>query len=145
AAQNLPPAAGVEPGRVDLLRPANIPADIVATLLYSVTGRPFRELYDMACEWSQARRAEVIDVALRSRTRRDEILAGFRGGLYAYDVTIDIGAFRDLQRHRRCQKFRQPYTGRLGHDTPALIADAGASKVYESAMSAAFEAMQSLP
>jgi thymidylate synthase ThyX len=145
AAQNLPPAASVEPGRVDLLRPANIPADIVATLLYSVTGRPFRELYDMACEWSQARRAEVIDVALRSRTRRDEILAGFRGGLYAYDFTIDIGAFRDLQRHRRCQKFRQPYTGRLGYDTPALIADAGASKVYESAMSAAFEAMQSLP
>ena len=50
-----------------------------------------------------------------------------------------------MQRHRRCQKFRQPYTGRLGYDTPALVADAGANKVYESAMSAAFEAMQSLP
>ena len=45
-------------------------------------------------------------------TRRDEILAGFRGGLYAYDFVIDIGAFRDLHRHRRCQKFRQPVVPR---------------------------------
>lgn len=145
AAQNLPPAAGMEPGRVDLLRPANVPADIAATLLYPVTGRPFRELYDLACGWSAAQRAEVFDVALGSRTRRDEILAGFRGGLYAYDFTIDIGAFRDLQRHRRCQKFRQAYNGRLGFDTPGLIADTSAATVYQAAMNSAFDAMRQLP
>ena len=100
--------------RVDLIRPTDVPADIVATLLYPVTDRPFRELYEMACDWSDRQRAEVIDVALGSRTRRDEILPGFRGGLYAYDIVIDIGAYRDLHRHRRCQKFRQAYSGRLG-------------------------------
>ena len=68
--------------------------DIAATLLYTVTTRPFRELYDLACTWSERQRAEVIDVALKSRTRRDEILAGFRGGLYAYDMVMDIGAYR---------------------------------------------------
>ncbi|HEY1184671.1 MAG TPA: FAD-dependent thymidylate synthase, partial [Bryobacteraceae bacterium] len=108
AAQNLPPRAqAAEPPRVDLVRPAQVAADIVATLLYPVTDRPFRELYEMARAWSEPRRAEVIDVALQSRTRRDEILSGFRGGLYAYDFVIDIGAYRDMQRHRRCQKFRQ--------------------------------------
>jgi thymidylate synthase ThyX len=145
AAQNLPPAAGTEPGRVDLLRPTNTPADIAATLLYPITSRPFRELYELACGWSDAVRAEVIGVALGSRTRRDEILAGFRGGLYAYDFVIDIGAFRDLHRHRRCQKFRQAYSGSLGYDMPALIAEAGALEVYEPAMRAALDAMQSLP
>src|SRR5262249_17819415 len=133
AEQNLPPVAGAEPGRVDLLRPTNTPADIAATLLYPVTNRPFRELYGLACGWSGAMRAEVIDVALGSRTRRDEILAGFRGGLYAYDFVIDIGAFRDLHRHRRCQKFRQAYSGQLGYDTPALIAEAKAAKIYQPA------------
>ena len=112
--------------RVDLVRPTNVPADIAATLLYPVTDRPFRELYELACAWSERQRAEVIDVALRSRTRRDEILAGFRGGLYAYDIVIDIGAYRDLHRHRRCQKFRQAYSGKLGFDTPELVAEAGA-------------------
>ncbi|HEY1221536.1 MAG TPA: FAD-dependent thymidylate synthase, partial [Bryobacteraceae bacterium] len=80
--------------------------------------------------------------ALQSRTRRDEILSGFRGGLYAYDFVIDIGAYRDMQRHRRCQKFRQEYAGTLGYETPALIAEAGAAKIYDCAMDAAFIAMR---
>jgi thymidylate synthase ThyX len=144
ARQNLPAAAGAEPGRVDLVRPTNVPADVVATLLYPATNRPFRELYEMACGWSAAQRAEVIDLSLRGRTR-EEIPAGFRGGLYAYDFTIDIGAYRDLQRHRRCQKYRQAYTGDLGFDTPKLVSEAGAADVYKPAMAAALATMHRLP
>jgi thymidylate synthase ThyX len=147
AEQNLPHAApgGAPPERVDLVRPANVPADIAATLLYPVTDRPFRELYEIACGWSERRRAEVMDVALGSRARRDEILAGFRGGLYAYDFVMDIGAYRDLHRHRRCQKFRQAYSGNLGFDSPKLVAESGAGELYDSAMGAAFETMRRLP
>ena len=145
AAQNLPPASPASPAAVDLVRPAGVPADIVATLLYPVTDRPFRRLYEMARDWSDRRRAEVMDVALQSRTRRDEILAGFRGGLYAYDFVIDVGAYRDLHRHRRCQKFRQPYSGNLGYDTPKLVAECGAADIYRAAMDAAFESMRRLP
>src|SRR5262245_10503164 len=54
ASQNLPARSGDEPGRVDLLRPANVPADVAATLLYPVTDRPFRELYELACGWGEA-------------------------------------------------------------------------------------------
>ncbi len=144
ARQNLPAPAGLEPGRVDLLKPAHVAADIVATLLYPVTSRPFRELYEMACGWSDRQRAEVIDMALRGRTR-EEIPAGFRGGPYAYDFTIDIGAYRDLQRHRRCQKYRQAFTGDLGFDMPRLVGDAGATEIYEGAMRSALDTMHRLP
>lgn len=145
AAENLGKPLGAEPPRVDLLRPANTPADITATLLYPVTDRPFRELYDMAAGWSAAQRAEVLDVAMQSRTRRDELLAGFRGGLYAYDFVIDIGAYRDLHRHRRCQKFRQAFTGRLGYDTPKLVEECGAAEAYRPAMARALDTMRELP
>ena len=145
AAQNLPARAANEADRVDLIRPTNVPADIAATLLYPVTARPFRELYELACTWSERQRAEVIDVALQSRTRRDEILSGFRGGLYAYDMVMDIGAFRDLHRHRRCQKFRQAYSGNLGFDTPKLVTESGAGEIYGAAMQAALAAMHRLP
>jgi len=145
AEQNLPPAWAETPERVDLLRPASVPADIVATLLYPVTRHSFRELYEMAAGWSERRRAEVIDVALASRTRRDEILAGFRGGLYAFDMAIDIGAFRDLHRHRRCQKFRQAYSGELGFETPRLVGESGATEIYQSAMRQAFDTLRRLP
>jgi hypothetical protein len=89
-AEPAPRAGRARPRRS--LRPTNVPADIAATLLYPVTDRPFRELYELACAWSERQRAEVIDVALAIAHRRDEILAGFRGGLYAYDMVIDIGA-----------------------------------------------------
>ena len=145
ARENLPPAAGSAAETVDLLRPAEIAADIVATLLYPVTNRPFRELYEMAVSWSAARRREVIDVALAPRTRRDEMLTGFRGGLYAYDMAIDIGAYRDLHRHRRCQQFRQAYDGQLGYDTPELVEKAGAGEIYRRALDSAWEAMAALP
>ncbi len=127
------------------MRPTIVAADIAATLLYPVTDRPFRELYELACGWSAAQRAEVIGVALGSRTRRDEILAGFRGGLYAYDIVMDIGAYRDLHRHRRCQKFRQSYSGRLGFDTPKLVEESGAGGIYRDAMEQALAAMRALP
>lgn len=145
AAQNLPAAAGGACGRVDLMRPADPPADAVATALYPVTDRSFRELYEMAAGWSAARRAEVIDVALQSRTRRDDLPAAFRGGPYVYDLVIDVGAYRDLHRHRRCQQMRQAYTGRLGFDTPRLVTEAGVAGFYDAAMNAAFAAMRQVP
>ena len=145
AKENLPPRSMAEPGRVDVLRPSSTPAEIVATLLYPVTGRPFRELYEMAAGWSEARRAEVIDVATASRTRRDELLREFRGGLYAFDLVIDIGAYRDLHRHRRCQQYRQEYGWTLGHETPAGIEESGSSGEYERALRAARESAGFLP
>jgi thymidylate synthase ThyX len=145
AEQNLPRAAGGAAPRVDLVKPTDVPADIAATLLYPVTDRPFRELYELARAWSAAMRAEVMDVAMASRTRRDEIAPGFRGGLYAYDMVIDVGAYRDLHRHRRCQKFRQEYSGALGYDTPQLVADAGATEIYRAAMESAWGSRKALP
>jgi thymidylate synthase ThyX len=146
ARQNLKlDAPDAAPLTVDLTRPIDTHADIVATLLYSVTDAPFRALYDAAREWPAARRNEVIDTALRSRSRRDELLRGFRGGLYAFDMVMDIGAYRDLHRHRRCQQFRQAYTGRLGYDTPESLIDAGLRDSYDAVMARTLGAMDQLP
>lgn len=145
AEQNLPPSAGVAAEPVDLLRPADVPADVAATLLYPVTDRPFRELYELARGWSAALRAEVFDLALRSRTRRDELLRGFRGGLYAFDIVMDVGAWRDLHRHRRCQQFRQEYSTSLGFETPEILAEAGLGAMYSNAINDAFSATGALP
>ena len=80
-----------------MLKPADTLADIVATLLYPVTDWPYRELYETGVvPGAPARRNEVIDVALQSRTRRDELLRNFRGAPYVFDIVMDIGAYRDL-------------------------------------------------
>ncbi len=145
AKQNLPTASGQDCTDMDLLRPSDVPADIVATLLYPVTDRPYRELYELARSWSAAQRAEVMDVALKSRTRKDDLIRGFRGGLYVYDIVMDIGAYRDMHRHRRCQQYRQAYDGRLGFETPAVVEKAGLTQAYMEAMSSVFATMSKLP
>ena len=109
-----------------------------------MTDRPYRELYEITSSWSDARRNEVIGVALRSRTRRDQLLRGFRGGLYAFDILMDIGAYRDLHRHRRCNQFRQAYGGKLGYDTPDAIVETGLKPMYDSLIEDTFTAMSRL-
>jgi thymidylate synthase ThyX len=145
AGQNLPAPAGMAVDSVDLLRPADPAADIVATLLYPVTNRPFRELYELARGWSAARRREVLELGARSRTDRDELLRGFRGGPFAFDIVMDIGAYRDLHRHRRCHQFRQAYCASLGFETPAAVNEAGMAEVYHKAIEEALATAAALP
>jgi thymidylate synthase ThyX len=144
-AANLPAPATAGVDRVDLIKPADSAADIVATLLYPVTDRPYRELYEFALALGAGPRREVLDLGLRSRTSRDELARGFRGGVYVYDIVMDIGAYRDLHRHRRCQQFRQAYTARLGFETPQTIVEAGLAEVYDDAMRQAIETLHALP
>jgi len=144
AQQNVQLADG-EARRVDLIKPADALAEIVATLLYPVSDAPFRALYEMACSWNTARRTELLEIAVRSRSERDDLLRGFRGGQYCFDMLIDIGAYRDMHRHRRCHQYRQAYSGRHGYDAPAALHAAGADQIYRNAMDSALAAMQELP
>ena len=133
------------PEQVHLTKPTDALADIVATLLYPATDRPYRDLYELAMSWSAAQRNEVIDLAARSRTRRDDLARNFRNAPYVYDIVMDIGAYRDLHRHRRCQQFRQPYSTALGFETPDVIAEAGLSEPFHSLVSNTFGASRELP
>jgi thymidylate synthase ThyX len=146
AAQNLGAHTSAAPtDDVDLIKPSETAADVVATLLYPVTDWPYRELYERACSWNAARRNEVIDAALQSRTRRDELLRNFRSEPYVFDIVMDIGAYRDLHRHRRCQQFRQNYSAKLGFETPAAIAEAGLSERYTALLSHVDNLASTLP
>ena len=145
AEQNLPAASGDAVRAVELVKAADTLADIAATLLYPVTSRPYRELYELACSWPRPRLQEVVDVALGKRSHRDELLRAFRGGTYVFDMTIDIGAYRDLHRHRRCHQFRQEYTWAHGWETPPTMAESGADEIYQRAMREAAAVAAQLP
>jgi thymidylate synthase ThyX len=138
AAQNLSLRSVDGVPDVDLVRPRDPLDEIAATLLYAVTAAPFRVLLDEVSGWSRERRREVLDVALKNRDRRDEMLREFRGGYgYIFDIVTDIGGYRDLHRHRRCQQIRQEFTDDLGYETPPLVEQAGVTSLYENALTGA--------
>jgi hypothetical protein len=120
-------------------------SEIAATLLYPVCDHPFRAIWETVRHWSRERKAEVLDVATGPRGTRDDLLRGFRGGQYCFDMLIDIGAYRDMHRHRRCHQYRQPYTGLHGYDVPALVSESGAEEVYRVAMDKVLATMPDLP
>ena len=145
ARQNLRVEAAAA-GRVELIRPTDTLTEIAATLLYPVCDAPFRALYETVREWSTARKKEVLDAAVRSRGARADLLRGVRGGQDCFDMLIDIGAYRDLHRHRRCHQYRQAYTGQHGYEVPSALTEApGAEAAYRAAMDAALGAMRELP
>ncbi len=92
-----------------------------------------------------AKRQEMLSVALGARNRRDDLPRHFRSTPYVFEFVTDIGAYRDLHRHRRCQQFRQHYTNQLGYETPELLAKCGAETIYAEALSATTAAIAKLP
>jgi thymidylate synthase ThyX len=145
AADHLPRHQDRQTPAVDLLEPTNQIADICATLLYGVTDRPFRELYELACGWTSKQQQEILYLATAGRGRGEELPRQFRTAPYVFDIVMDIGAYRDLHRHRRCYQFRQQYTHSLGYEIPELLGKCGAQEVFERALEQVNTAIQSLP
>ncbi len=84
-------------------------------------------------------------MALGSRGQRDDLLRNFRTAPYVYDIAMDIGAYRDLHRHRRCQQFRQAYSARLGFEIPEAIETAGLRDFYAALLSDVTACVNRLP
>ena len=137
ASQNFDPGSYAAPRAVDLVQPSNALDESVASWLYAVTEHPFRVILDAVGGWSTARKLEVLDTALEGRHLRDELMQPFRSGYrYVFDIVCDIGAYRDMHRHRRCQQIRQSFSDRLGCERPELLDQAGVGEIFDRALAA---------
>lgn len=110
-----------------------------ATLLYTVSDYPYTHLLTAAKLMGSEARYGLLKAALGTRSRHDELPREFRSAPFAFDMVMDIGAYRDLHRHRRCQQFRQEYTADLGYEIPEDVIHAGVYDEYCHAMSRAHE------
>jgi hypothetical protein len=122
---------------VDLIE-AHSPLDeLTATLLYRVSHAPYRKILAVVRDWSERQKQETIEVALRKRGPYDELIKEFRSGYaFLFDILMDIGGWRDLHRHRRCQQVQQNFTTLHGYEVPPLLSEAGLQQDYCAAMDA---------
>jgi hypothetical protein len=129
---------------VDLVPDHPLEIEIAATLLYRVSRHPYRQILEAVSGWSEAKRREVVDAALAGRGREEllpELQSGYR---LIFDVLMDIGGWRDMHRHRRCQQVRQPFTFAHGCATPSALTEAGAESEYRVAIDRAASAAREL-
>jgi thymidylate synthase ThyX len=126
---------------VDLLEDEPLEIELATTLLYEHSRHPYRQLRELVSELSQARREEIIDLGMRHRGAHDELLRPFCAGQkFRFDILMDIGAYRDLHRHRRCVQIHQEYCFAHGFDTPREIQEAGHGELYAETMQRAARA-----
>ncbi len=136
---------------VDLVeRTETLEVELAATLLYSVSHHPYRQIRDVIASLPEARTAEIIEIGLQHRGRHDELLRAFHAGAaLRFDILMDIGGFRDMHRHRRCTQIIQQFTHLHGYETPhsgdaAGLAEAGILAEYQASMEAAFAASRKI-
>lgn len=141
--------AGIEPDHragVDLLEDEALEVEIAATLLYPHCHHAYRQVRAVVSGLEAARRGEILDLAQAHRGHYDELLREFQSGQrFRFDILMDIGAFRDMHRHRRCVQIHQGYTAQHGYDTPELIATCGAAERYHATMARLRSASEQLP
>jgi thymidylate synthase ThyX len=71
---------------------------------------------------------------MEARPEYAEVPDIFKTIKITFDLTMDFGAFRDLQRHRRCEQFVEPLTTNYGYLVPDDIADSELELEYRDAM-----------
>ncbi len=118
---------------------------IAAAALYAVSELPDERLLAIAESMSPGKRAEIVAAMVGNRlNRRHKPGRAMERSAYRFDVKCDIGAFRDLQRHRLMTLEWQRYSTRLGYDTPDQIADHGMASDWSSLMDDAGELYEDL-
>jgi len=130
---------GVEPkaassNGVKLHMPMSGASEILATLLYPGSREPYRSTLSFvkSLQWDEVKAG--LKAAVAHRSSHDELPREFRDQAHTFEIVCDLGAYRDLHRHRRCQQIRQDYTIMHGYETPELIEAAGCTGLYQDAI-----------
>jgi thymidylate synthase ThyX len=128
----------------------SLEVELAATLLYSASHHPYRQIRDLVAALPEARVEEIVALGLRHRGRHDEALRAFHAGAaLRFDILMDIGGFRDMHRHRRCTQIIQAFTALHGYETPTsgdlgpdvhILAEAGILDEFQSAIEVAHAA-----
>lgn len=107
---------------------------IVASILYKYSTLPHRQIKEQVKNFSAKQKLAVIkEVVKRRQVRQHRLIRAFENTYYKFDIVTNLGAYRDLHRHRMLTQERQRFTTELGLDVPADLISAKMDKAYVDA------------
>lgn len=121
---------------VNLAEQSTLQGDLLTGLLYSAdeAGHSWRQVQNEVERLPESQRTALLEDALGSQGPHDEWPRAMRaGGPLTFDLLIDIGAFRDLHRHRRCTQIVQPFTAIHGYGDLREIVELGMGRAADAA------------
>jgi len=93
---------------------------------------------------TQRELTDVIAAAFVNRGEHDPAPRGLEASSMTFELMLDYGAYRDLQRHRMLSPATQRLTCHLGFDMPNELNDLGFAEAYQNALLDAYDGWQKL-
>jgi len=107
----------------DIYRPHLLPSPELETEAFEIL---VSEMHGM--NW------DTFDKFMEGRPEHTEVPDIFKTVQITFDMMMDYGSFRDLQRHRRCEQYLEPLTADYGYLVPDDIINTELEPEFRSAM-----------
>jgi thymidylate synthase ThyX len=101
-------------------------------------------LMDGLRQATQGELADIVKAAFAARGPFDPAPRALESTALTFELMLDYGSYRDLQRHRLLTPATQPVGCALGFDTPSELVDLGFVEAYHAALIGMYEAWQKL-
>ncbi len=115
---------------------------IIASIIYKYSHQPYEQIFEKVKGMSQEEKERIFDEFMRRMGKHDQPMRELEHAYYTFDILVDYGAFRDVQRHRICTQTNQELTTANGYAMPQEIAAIGYEKRFREAMDAAATAFE---
>lgn len=112
---------------------------IIASIVYRFENCSFDDALSRVRKMSVSEKEKVLESYLCEMGDFDYPMREFEHESFSFDIVMDYGAFRDLQRHRICTQTSPIFSSDLGYDVPEDIVAAGVETEYRLAMEKACE------
>ena len=113
---------------------------LITGILYPYSDLSYEEIAKKVRNLSDEKKEKIIDETLIRRSKFDQPLRELEHLYYTFDILMDYGAFRDIQRHRMCTQSNQPITIVHGYDLPPEIREAGFEEKFKAVVEKSVEA-----
>jgi thymidylate synthase ThyX len=117
---------------------------LVAAILYEYTHANALDVEAHVRQMTEEEKERVVDEYLKRRDKWDEPLRALEHIYYTFDILVDYGAFRDIQRHRMATQTNQLLTNAHGYETPQEINDYGYGKIFTELVERGGEAYEKI-
>ena len=108
---------------------------IIAGLIFENSHQSFDVIFKKVLKMSAREKEKILASALLGRTKRFyKVPRAFEMADLCFEVVMNIGAWRDLQRHRMQTQMRQNWSIHHGFDVPEDLKEAGLNQKFELAI-----------
>ncbi|MCX8189776.1 MAG: FAD-dependent thymidylate synthase [Candidatus Diapherotrites archaeon] len=103
---------------------------LVAAIMYKNLHIPFQKVLDKVKKLSRAKKERIFEEFFKRIQNKDEPLREIEHSTYTFEILMDYGAYRDIQRHRICTQTTQLLSTRHGFCVPEELSNFGLKKDF---------------